>query len=132
MLDHVEESRSGSAPRVALTRAGQFTASFDNVLTGSGIQIIKTPPRSPRANAFAERYVGTLRRECLAHVLIYGERHLRSLLKQFGHHYNDHRPHRARLLHPPTHDPATVIDMTTAIQRRKTVDGLINECWRAA
>ena len=88
--------------------------------------------RDRDANAFAERYVGTLRRECPDHVLIYGERHLRAVLSQFGCHYNDHRPQRARQLHPPTHDPDTVIDMTTAIQRRKTVDGLINEYWRAA
>jgi putative transposase len=76
-------------------RDTKFTSIFDNVLVGSDIQIIKTPPRSPRANAFAERYVGTLRRECLDHVLISSDRHLCAVLRQFGHHYNDHRPHRA-------------------------------------
>jgi transposase InsO family protein len=59
-------------------RDGKFSQVFDEVLTSSGIRrIIKTPPRSPRANSYAERFVGTLRRECLDHLLIYGERHLR-------------------------------------------------------
>jgi putative transposase len=58
-------------------RHHRFFRVFDEVFTSSGIRIIKTPPGSPRANAYAERFVGTLRRECLDHVLIYGERHVR-------------------------------------------------------
>ncbi len=61
---------------------------FDDVFASGGVRIIKTPVRSPRANSFAERYVGTLRRECLDHLLIHGERHLRTVLAEFQSHYN--------------------------------------------
>ncbi|MGI8451452.1 MAG: integrase core domain-containing protein [Streptosporangiaceae bacterium] len=74
----------------------KFTTVFDDVLAGTGVRIIKTPIRSPRANSFAERYVGTLRRECLDHLLIYGERHLRRVLTEYAQHYNEHRPHQSR------------------------------------
>jgi transposase InsO family protein len=74
-------------------RDSKFTAAFDEVLAGNGARVIKTPVRSPRANSFAERYVGTLRRECLDHVLIYGEQHLQRTLAEYARHYNEHRPH---------------------------------------
>jgi transposase InsO family protein len=64
----------------ARTPGKEFTAVFDEVLAGNGMRIIKTPVRSPRANSFAERYVGTVRRECLDHLLIHGERHFRRIL----------------------------------------------------
>jgi transposase InsO family protein len=64
-------------------RDGKFSQVFDDVLTGVGIRIIKTPPRWPRANCYAERFVGTLRRECLDHLLIYGARHLRRVLAAY-------------------------------------------------
>ncbi|HEY7488067.1 MAG TPA: integrase core domain-containing protein [Streptosporangiaceae bacterium] len=88
--------------------------------------------RSHRANAFAERFVGTLRRECLDHLLIYGERHPRMVLAEYERHFNDHRPHQGRSLRPPLHDPGEVIDMTAKIHRRKTVTRLTNEYRRAA
>ena len=113
-------------------RDGKFAASFDYAFAGNGVRIIKTPVRSPRANSFAERYVGTLRRECLDHLLIHGERHLRTVLAEFESHYNHHRPHRRRSLHPPVHDPGEAINMTARINRRTTVSGLINEYHRAA
>ena len=84
-------------------RDSKFTAVFDEVFTGHGARIIKTPVRSPRANSFAERYVGTLRRECLDHVLIHGEGHLRRILAEYARHYNKHRPHQAREQRPPLH-----------------------------
>jgi putative transposase len=65
---------------------------FDEVFAGNGMRIIKTPVRAPRANSFAERYAGTLRRECLDHLLIYGERHLRQILAEYSRRYNEHRP----------------------------------------
>ena len=74
-------------------RDSKFTSVFDDVFVGNGMRIIRNPPRSPRANSFAERYVGTLRRECLDHLLIHGERHLRRVLTEYARRYNEHRPH---------------------------------------
>jgi transposase InsO family protein len=65
-------------------RDSKFTAAFDDMLAGNGMRIIKAPVRSPRANSYAERYVGTLRRECLDHLLVYGERHLRRILAEYA------------------------------------------------
>lgn len=113
-------------------RDGKFSRSFDEVFTANGVRVIKTPVRSPRANAFAERFVGTLRRECLDHLLVHGERHLRKVLAEYEHHFNHHRPHQGRSLRPPLHGPSKVIDMTSRIHRRRTAAGLINEYHRAA
>ena len=117
-------------------RAGQFTEAFDAVLAGAGIEVVKIPPRSPRANAFAERWVRTARAEVTDRMLIAGPRHLRAALDEYVAHYNRHRPHRARNLRPPDHDDSTtgpVTDLTTArIQRRRVLGGLINEYHRAA
>src|SRR5258708_1405193 len=82
-------------------RAGQFTEAFDAVLSGAGIKVAKIPPRSPRANAFAERWVRTVRSEVTDRILITGPRHLRAILDEYVAHYNQHRPHRARNLRPP-------------------------------
>ena len=124
--------RAGRFKFLIRDRDGKFTAMFDYVFAGGGVRIIKTPVRSPRANSFAERYVGTLRRECLDHLLIHGERHLRTVLAEFESHYNHHRPHRGRSLHPPVHNPGEAIDMTARITRQTAVSGLINEYHRAA
>ncbi len=113
-------------------RDSKFTAVFDAVFTGNGTRIIKTPVRSPRANSFAERYVGTLRRGCLDHLLIHGERHLRQILGEYSRHYNMHRPHQSREQRPPLHQPGQTIDMTARIKRRQVVNGLISEYSRAA
>jgi transposase InsO family protein len=113
-------------------RDGKFSRVFDEVLTSSGVRIIKTPPRSPRANSYAERFVGTLRRECLDHLLIYGEQHLRRVLADYERHYNGHRAHQSRDQRPPLHDPDQPIDLTAVIKRRTTVAGLIHEYRRAA
>jgi len=113
-------------------RDSKFTAAFDHVLAGNGVRIIKTPVRSPRANSFAERYVGTLRRECLDHLLIYGERHLRQVLTAYARHYNEHRPHQSREQRPPLHEPVQAVDMTGRIKRTHVVHGLISEYRRAA
>jgi putative transposase len=113
-------------------RDGKFTAAFDEVLAGNGTRVIRTPVRSPRANAFAERFVGTLRRECLDHVLIRGERHLREVLAEYARHYNDHRPHQGLQQEAPQRQPGRVIDITARIQRRSILGGLISEYRRAA
>jgi transposase InsO family protein len=124
--------RAGDFRFLIRDRDGKFSRFFDEVFAGSGVRIIKTPVRSSRANAFAERFVGTLRRECLDHLLVYGERHLRTILAEYERHYNDHRPHQGRSLRPPLHDPSEVIDMTARIRHRRTVTGLISEYRRAA
>src|SRR5690348_14428021 len=85
-------------------RAGQFTTSFDAVLADAGIEAVKIPPRSPRANAYAERFVLTARTEATDRMLIRGERHLRTILAQYEDHYNGRRPHRSRHLRPPRPD----------------------------
>jgi putative transposase len=77
-------------------RAGQFTASFDAVLAGTGIEVVKIPPRSPRANCYAERFVLTARTEVTDRMLIFGPRHLQTILTQYEAHYNGRRPHRSR------------------------------------
>jgi putative transposase len=76
-------------------RAGQFAASFDTVLADAGIEVVKIPPRCPRANRFAERLVLTVRTELTDRILIFGEQHLRSVLAAYAAHYNTRRPHRA-------------------------------------
>ncbi|MGO9502165.1 MAG: integrase core domain-containing protein [Streptosporangiaceae bacterium] len=76
--------------------------------------------------------MGTLWRECLDHLLIHGEQHLRQILAEYAQHYNDHRPHQARKQRPPLHEPGQAIDMTARIKRRRAVRGLISEYRRAA
>jgi len=113
-------------------RAGQFTASFDAVLADAGIEAVKIPPRSPRANAFAERFVLTARVEVTERMLIFGERHLRLVLAQYEAHYNGRRPHRSRQLRPPRPDHPVADFSQERIQRRPVLGGLINEYERAA
>jgi putative transposase len=113
-------------------RAGQFTASFDAVLAGAGIEAVKIPPRSPRANAFAERFVFTARAEVTDRMLIFSERHLRLVLAQYEAHYNGWRPHRSRQLRPPRPDHPVADLSQERIQRRPVLGGLINEYERAA
>jgi len=123
--------RSGKFSFLIRDRDSKFTAAFDDVITGNGAQIIKAPVRSPRANSFAERSAGTLRRECPDHLLIHGERHRRRILAEYARHYNEHRPHQSREQRPPLHEPGQPIDMTTRIKRRQVVHGLISEYRRA-
>jgi len=113
-------------------RAGQFTPSFDAVLAGAGIEAVKIPPRSPRANAYAERFVLTVRTEVTDRLLIFGERHLRTVLADYETHYNGRRPHRSRQLHPPRPDHPVADLSQEQIKRRPVLGGLINEYERAA
>ena len=84
--------RAGRFKFLLRDRDAKFTAVFDEVFAGNGTRVIKTPVRSPRANAIAERFAGTLKRECLDHLLILGEGHLRKVLAESARHYNGHRP----------------------------------------
>ena len=113
-------------------RAGQFTDTFDAVLADAGIEVVKIPPRSPRANCYAERFVLTARTELTDQMLIFGQRHLQAILKQYAAHYNGRRPHRSRQLHPPRPDHPPADLSQERIQRRPVLGGLINEYQRAA
>jgi putative transposase len=113
-------------------RTGQFTASFDAALADAGIQVVKIPPRSPRANAYAERFVLTARTEVTDRMLIFGERHLRTILAEYETHYNGRRPHRSRQLRPPRSDHPVADLSQERIKRRPVLGGLINEYERAA
>ncbi len=109
-------------------RDAKFTAAFDAVFTALGVRIIKTPVRAPRANAIAERWVGSARRECLDRMLITGGRHLRLALGEYIDHYNSHRPHRALQQVPPAgraQPPADVTGMRVLCRDR--LGGLIHE-----
>ena len=113
-------------------RAGQFTASFDAALASTGIEAAKIPPRSPRANAYAERFVLTARTEVTDRMLIFSQRHLRTLLAQYETHYNGRRPHRSRQLRPPRPDHPVADLSQKRSQRRPVLGGLLNEYERAA
>jgi putative transposase len=113
-------------------RAGQFTAAFDAVLTDAGITILKIPPRCPRANAYAERFVLTARTELTDRMLIFGERHLRHVLYQYARHYNGQRPDRGRQLRPPRPDQPAPVLPAQRITRRTVLGGLLNEYQPAA
>jgi hypothetical protein len=90
-------------PGALLRRAARYMSGAAD-LASAGIQAVKIPPRSPRANAYAERFVLTARTEVTDRMLIFGERHLRSVLAEYARHYNGRRPHRSRGLRPPRPD----------------------------
>ncbi|WP_346124649.1 integrase core domain-containing protein [Nonomuraea roseola] len=113
-------------------RDAKFTAVFDEIFAAAGITVLKTPPRTPRANCYAERWIRTVRAECTDRLLIYGERHLRTVLDEYIDHYNRHRPHQARGQRPPNQDEYVVVPMGGRIERRKVLGGAISEYRRAA
>jgi transposase InsO family protein len=108
---------------------------FGNVFTSEGIEVLRSPPQAPRANAYAERWVRTVRRECLDRMLIYHRRHLLAVLGEFAEHYNEHRPHQGRDQRPPnaTDTGPAVADLASARGRpQKDPHGLISEYSQAA
>lgn len=117
-------------------RDSKFTRAFDEIFNSEGIRVIRTPVRSPKANAYAERCVGTIRRECLDWILIRGRRHLEHVLGVYVDHYNGHRPHRSLGLRPPRPEQPTLRLITPArqdaVQRRDRLGGLVHEYTRAA
>jgi putative transposase len=116
-------------------RDAKYTAVFDAVFQAEGIEVLLTPPQAPRANAFAECWVRTVRRECLDRLLIYNTRHLLAVLREYLAHYNRHRPHQGPGQRPPDRDtlPAPVVDLGhQRVRRRRVLHGLINEYEQAA
>ena len=111
-------------------RDAKFSTAFDEVFRSEGIQVIRTPVRAPNANAHAERFVRTLREECLDWLLILGRRHLEPLLREHVNHYNRERPHRALELRTPEPSPEPIplrSPASTAISRRDRPGSLIHE-----
>jgi hypothetical protein len=113
-------------------RAGQFTASFDAVMADAGIEVVKIPPRCPRANCFAERCVLTVRTEVTDRMLIFGGWHLRRVVAGYTAHYNGRRPHRALQLRPPRPASPVPEPVDGGIRRRPILGGLLNEYETAA
>jgi putative transposase len=118
----------------------KFTASFDEVFRVEGIRVIKAPVRAPRARAHAERWVESLRRECLDQLLILGRRHLERVVDVYAQHYNGHRPHRSLdqrppLAKPPPIDepaPTNVLPQLDRLRRCDRLGGLLHEYELAA
>jgi putative transposase len=111
-------------------RDTKFTSSFDEVFRSEGITVIHTPARAPQANAFAERFVRTVRTECLDWLLIVGRRHLEHVLRIYTQHYNRERPHRGLALQPPQ-PQASAPPRHLDVQRRDHLGGLLHEYYRA-
>src|SRR5450759_4806994 len=129
----IEERLSGVRFLVR-DRDAKFPGPFDAVLRGEGVRVIRTPLRAPRANAFAERFVRTVRRECLDHVLIYGRRHLERVLGAYVAHYVAERPHRGLSVAVPAGNRTPQVQGAprSPVERRDVLGGLIHEYRRAA
>jgi len=114
-------------------RDRKFSRGFDEVFRSEAIDVIKTPVQAPNANAYAERWVRTVRGDCLDRILIAGRRNLERVLRIYVRHYNEHRPHRALGLLPPDHSiPTPQATLPLRVHRRDLLGGLVHEYEAAA
>jgi hypothetical protein len=114
-------------------RDAKFTIEFDAVFSAIGVRVIKTPVQAPRANAIAERFVGTIRRELLDRILIINQRHAAAVLHEFERHYNCHRPHRALGQAAPSRPlPRRATTEIHKIERHDRLGGLVHEYQQVA
>ena len=136
----LERPEGTTAPRFLLRdRDSKFTRAFDDVFAADGTQVITTPIRAPNANAVAERWVRTLRQECLDWMLIRGRRHLERVLDEYVRHYNDQRPHRSLALRPPRGIDIGAVPggsrppwTAASVRRRDRLGGLVHEYYQVA
>src|ERR1017187_3292502 len=113
-------------------REARVPSALDEVLAAEGVRIVKTRPRTPRANCYAGRWIRSARAECTDRMLIYDEPHLRSVLREYAGHYNRHRPHQSRQQRPPDQNDQDCAPLDPPVQRRTVLGGVINEYYRAA
>jgi transposase InsO family protein len=113
-------------------RDAKFTGAFDEIFGSEGVRVVKTPPQTPRANCYAERWIRSARAECTDRMLIYSERHLRSVLGEYVGHYNRHRPHQSRQQRPPDQVGQPDAPLNLPVRRREVLGGVINEYYQAA
>lgn len=126
------DNRIGAFRFLIRDRDPKFTHAFDEVFRAEGITIVKTPPQTPRANGYAERFVRTVRVECTDQLLLCNQRHAAAVLSTFVEHYNAHRPHQSRDQRAPNDKHLPITPPTGAITRHPVLGGLINEYQRAA
>jgi putative transposase len=125
------EDRTGAFRFLIRDRDTKSTHAFDEIFASEGLKIVKTPPQTPRANCCAERWIRTARTECTDRMLIFDERHLRSVLSEYTGHYNHHRPHQSRQQRPPDKETHTTTPLNLPVRRRKVL-GVISEYYQAA
>jgi transposase InsO family protein len=127
-----ELAEAGARPTVLLRdRDAKFAAAFDAVFAAQGVRVVRSPARTPQANAFAERWVGTIRRECLDWLLILGPGHLERVMREYVRHYSTARPHRALQLRPPLPRGQPVATVGP-VRRHDRLGGVLHEYSRCA
>lgn len=104
----------------------------EQIFTDEDMKVVKTPLQTPRANCYAEGWVRTARAVCTDRILIYDERHLRTVLGRYADHYNGHRLHQSRQQRSPDHGAQVIPPLDEPVHCRKIVGGVINEYCRAA